>query len=176
MIKHQPASFVQYLTFNLKDDVYGLNISSIKEVLDNRDITQLPKTPNFMRGVINLRGQVVPIIDLKLKFSIEETLFTVDTCIIIVEVELEDGDHTLLGILTDSVREVIELLPDDIDPPPKIGTGIDAAFIYGMGKYDDDFIIIINVKRLFTITELTSVSNVAEVTVEPQQKSETSLS
>ncbi len=159
MTENQSIQFSQYLTFDLEDDIYGLNISGIKEVLDNRDITKLPKTPDFMRGVINLRGQVVPVIDLKLKFGLAETEFTVDTCIIIVEVELEGGEHTLLGVLADSVREVIELLPDDIDPPPKIGTGVDAAFIYGMGKYDDDFIIIINVKRLFTIDELTNVSD-----------------
>ena len=159
MTENQSVQFAQFLTFNLEEDIYGLNISRIKEVLDNRDITKLPKTPNFMRGVINLRGQVVPVIDLKLKFGLAETEFTVDTCIIIVEVELEGGEHTLLGVLADSVREVIELLPDDIDPPPKIGTGVDAAFIYGMGKYDDDFIIIINVKRLFTIEELTNVSD-----------------
>lgn len=159
MAENQSVQFAQFLTFDLEEDIYGLNISGIKEVLDNRDITKLPKTPDFMRGVINLRGQVVPVIDLKLKFGLAETEFTVDTCIIIVEVELEGGEHTLLGVLADSVREVIELLPDDIDPPPKIGTGVDAAFIYGMGKYDDDFIIIINVKRLFTIEELTSVSD-----------------
>ncbi len=161
MTENQSVNFIQYLTFDLEKDIYGLNINGIKEVLDNRDITKLPKTPDFMRGVINLRGQVVPVIDLKLKFGLAETLFTVDTCIIIVEVELEDGDKTLLGVLADSVREVIELFPDDIDPPPKIGTGVDAAFIYGMGKYEDDFIIIINVKRLFTIDELTSVSTLA---------------
>ncbi len=159
MTENKSVQFAQFLTFNLEEDIYGLNISGIKEVLDNRDITKLPKTPSFMRGVINLRGQVVPVIDLKLKFGLSETEFTVDTCIIIVEVELEGGEHTLLGVLADSVREVIELLPDDIDPPPKIGTGVDAAFIYGMGKYDDDFIIIINVKRLFTIEELTNVSD-----------------
>lgn len=176
MIKHQTTSFVQYLTFDLKDDIYGLNIISIKEVLDNRDMTQLPKTPNFMRGVINLRGQVVPVIDLKLKFGIEETLFTVDTCIIIVEVELEDSSHTLIGVLADSVREVIELQPDEIDPPPKIGTGVDSEFIYGMGKYNDDFIIIINIKRLFTITELTNVADVAEVAVEQEGNPEFDIS
>jgi len=170
MTENQSVQFAQYLTFDLEEDIYGLNISGIKEVLDNRDITKLPKTPNFMRGVINLRGQVVPVIDLKLKFGLAETEFTVDTCIIIVEVELEGGENTLLGVLADSVREVIELLPDDIDPPPKIGTGVDAAFIYGMGKYDDDFIIIINVKRLFTIEELT---NVSDMNINPKNEIET---
>lgn len=164
MSENQTESLVQYLTFNLDQDVYGLNIRGIKEVLDIRDITKLPKTPNFMRGVINLRGQVVPVIDLKLKFDLSETVFTVDTCIIIVEVELDDGSLTLLGALTDSVREVIELLPDDIDPPPKLGTGIDSAFIYGMGKFEGDFVILIDVKRLFTIEELTTVADVSEIT------------
>ncbi len=176
MSENQSEDLIQYLTFNLDDDVYGLNIRGIKEVLDNRDITKLPRTPDFMRGVINLRGQVVPVIDLKLKFGLEETQFTVETCIIIVEVELEDGTTTLLGALTDSVREVIELLPDDIDPPPKLGTGIDAAFIYGMGKFEDEFIIIINVKRLFTISELMSVASVPEGIPKPLEDEVSELS
>ena len=162
MSENQSEYLRQYLTFDLDKDIYGLNITGIKEVLDNRDMTKLPKTPNFMRGVINLRGQVVPVIDLKLKFDMDETQFTVDTCIIIVEVELEDGSNTLLGVLTDAVREVIELLPDDIDPPPKIGTSVDSAFIYGVAKHQDDFVILLNVKRLFTIDELTLVSDVSE--------------
>lgn len=162
MSENQSNHMVQYLSFDLSDDVYALNISSIKEVLDNRDITKLPQTPDFMRGVINLRGQVVPVIDLNIKFGMEETQFTLDTCIIIVEVELEDGTNTLLGALTDAVHEVVELGRDDIDPPPKLGMSVDSAFIYGMGKHNDEFIIILDVKRLFTIAELTVVSCVTE--------------
>jgi len=156
----------QYLSFNLSDDVYALDIGSIKEVLDNRNITKLPQTPEFMRGVINLRGQVVPIIDLNIKFGMPQTQFTVDTCIIIVEIELEDGSNALLGALTDAVHEVVELGVDDIDPPPKLGMSVDCAFIYGMGKYNDEFIIILDVKRLFTIAELTVVADASHDTAE----------
>jgi len=164
MSDNQSKKLVQYLSFDLSGDVYALNIGSIKEVLEYRDITKLPQTPDFMRGVINLRGQVVPVIDLNLKFAMNETKLTVDTCIIIVEVELEDGTSTLLGALTDAVHEVIELGVDDIDPPPKLGMSVDSAFIYGMGKYNDEFIIILDVKRLFTIAELTVVADVSHDT------------
>ena len=146
----------QFLTFKLEDETYALDIARVHSVLDFEKVTKVPKTPDFMRGVINLRGSVVPIVDLKLKFGMSITEKTIDTCVIIVEVML-DNEATVLGLLADSVQEVIDLEPDEIEPPPKIGTRLRTEFITGMGKKDDDFIIILDLNKIFTLEELTVV-------------------
>src|SRR5512135_2970730 len=111
----------QYLTFKLGDEVFAVDISKVREVLDFTTVTKVPRTPDFMRGVINLRGSVVPVVDMRLKFGMSQTEKTVNTCIIIVEVTLEN-ETTVLGALADSVQEVIDLGPEHIEPAPKIGT------------------------------------------------------
>ena len=111
----------QYLTFKLEDEVFALDISKVREVLDYTDITKVPKTPDFMKGVINLRGSVVPVVDMRLKFGMPGIEKTVNTCIIIVEVTLDD-ETTVLGALADSVQEVLEFEPSQIEPAPRIGT------------------------------------------------------
>src|SRR6266581_4019801 len=108
----------QYLTFNLDDEVFALDISQVREVLDFAPVTKVPQTPHFMRGVINLRGNVVPVVDLRAKFGIPPVMDTENTCIIIVEVEM-DGETTILGALADSVKEVIDLDPTQIEPAPR---------------------------------------------------------
>lgn len=153
----------QYLTFRLGDEVYALEITRVREVLDYTRVTKVPKTPDFMKGVINLRGGVVPVVDLRLKFGMTETVPTVDTCIIIVEV-LVDDEQTLLGALADQVQEVLELDPSQIQPPPKIGTRLDTEFIRGMGKQNDDFIIILDIEKVFSIRELVMVQHVSNTT------------
>jgi purine-binding chemotaxis protein CheW len=125
-------------------------------VLDYTTITKVPKMPQFMRGVINLRGGVVPVIDLRLKFGLNMSDNTVDTCIIIMEINL-DGETTLLGALADSVQEVITLDSGMIEPPPKIGTRLNTEFIKGMGKKNDDFIILLDIDRVFSSEELSLV-------------------
>ena len=110
----------QYLTFKLDEEVFALDISKVREVLDFTKITKVPQTPDFMLGVINLRGSVMPVVDMRLKFGLSKTEPTVNTCIIIVEVEL-NGEITVLGALVDSVQEVMELDPEQIEPPPRIG-------------------------------------------------------
>ncbi|HKK01589.1 MAG TPA: chemotaxis protein CheW, partial [Desulfuromonadales bacterium] len=122
----------QYLTFNLDGEVFGLEIGKVREVLDVTTLTRVPQTPEFMRGVINLRGSVVPVVDLRLKFGMPRAATTVNSCIIIVEISL-DGETTVLGALADSVQEVLELSPDEIEPPPKIGTRLKTEFLKGMG-------------------------------------------
>lgn len=146
----------QYLTFRLEEETYALDISRVHSVLDFERVTKVPKTPNFMRGVINLRGSVVPIVDLKLKFDLSETQKTIDTCVIISEVELE-GENTVLGILADTVEEVITLEPDKIEPAPRIGTKVNTEFIRGMGKRDEEFLIILDIDKIFSIEELEMV-------------------
>ena len=144
---------LQYLTFFLRDDIVGIDLKQVKEVLEVKGITILPRTPDYMRGVINLRGQVIPVIDLKLKFDMGSTEFTVDTCIIIVEIEI-DEEPVMVGALADSVRDVVDLLANEIDPAPKMGSSIDAKFIFGMGRHDDEFISMLDLTTLFSMEEL----------------------
>ena len=148
----------QYLTFKLAEEVFALDISKVREVLDFTDITKVPRTPEFMRGVINLRGNVVPVVDMRLKFGMTKTEKTVNTCIIIVEISL-DGDKTVLGALADAVQEVLDLEPDKIEPAPKIGTRLRTEFIKGMGKRDDQFIIILDIDKVFSVDELSLVQD-----------------
>jgi len=146
----------QYLTFKLEDEVFGLAIGKVREVLDFTTITKVPRTPEYMRGVINLRGSVVPVVDLHLKFGLAQTEKTVNTCIIIVEISME-GEITVLGALADSVQEVVELEPEQIEPAPKIGTKLNTEFIKGMGKREDQFIILLDIDKVFSNEELTVV-------------------
>jgi len=146
----------QYLTFTLDDEVFALDIEKVREVLDFRSITRVPKTPEFMRGVINLRGSVVPVVDLRLKFGLTRTEQMAHTCIIIVEVAV-DGETTVLGALADSVEEVLDLGADHIEPAPKIGTKLNTEFIKGMGKQNDHFIIILDIDKVFSTDELALV-------------------
>jgi purine-binding chemotaxis protein CheW len=148
----------QYLTFKLVDEVFALDISKVREVLDFTTVTKVPQTPEFMRGVINLRGGVVPVVDLKLKFGMQRTERTVNTCIIIVEVNFED-DSTVLGALADSVQEVIDLESDQVEPAPRIGTQLNTEFLKGMGKHNDQFLLILDIDRVFSEAELELVSS-----------------
>lgn len=146
----------QYLTFKLDAEVFAVDISKVREVLDFTTVTKVPRTPDFMRGVINLRGSVVPVVDMRLKFGMSETEKTVNTCIIIVEINL-DNETTVLGALADSVQEVMDLEPDQIEPAPRIGTRLKTEFIKGMGKKDDHFIMILDIDRIFSSEELAMV-------------------
>ena len=146
----------QYLTFKLDEEIFALDISKVKEVLDFTEITKIPQTPEFMKGVINLRGGVVPVVDMRLKFGMSETVRTVNTCIIIVEVTIEE-ETTVLGALVDSVQEVMDLEPGQIEPAPRIGTRLRTAFIKGMGKRDNHFIMILDIDKVFSVDELAIV-------------------
>src|ERR1035437_3495302 len=147
---------VQYLTFKLSDEVFALDVAKVREILELTTITKVPQTPDFMRGVINLRGSVVPVVDMRLKFGMSMTEQTVNTCIIVVEVNL-DGDTIVLGALADSVQEVVEMEPKSIEPAPHIGTKLNTDFIKGMGKIDDHFVMILDIDRVFSSVELTDL-------------------
>ena len=156
----------QYLTFKLDREVFALEISKVREVLDYTAITKVPRTPDFMLGVINLRGSVVPVVDMRLKFGMSATETTVNTCIVIVEIDI-DGDTTVLGALADSVQEVIDLDADQIEPPPRIGTRLNTKFIKGMGKRDaSSFIIILDVDRIFSVDELAVARDMGQLEAE----------
>jgi purine-binding chemotaxis protein CheW len=146
----------QYLTFKLGDEIFATDVAKVREVLDFTTITKIPRTPDFMSGVINLRGNVVPVVDLRLCFEMSKTVKTVNTCVVVVEMLL-DGEPTVIGALADSVEEVIDLEPDQIEPAPKIGTEIRTDFIKGMGKRDSQFIMILDIDRIFSAEELAAV-------------------
>ncbi len=143
----------QYLTFKLAEEIFAVDVVQVREILDYIKITKVPQTPEFMCGVINLRGSVVPVVDMRIKFGMDRTEKTVNTCIVVVEVKLE-GETTILGALVDSVQEVFELDSSEIEPAPKIGTKLKTDFIKGMGKHDEHFIIILNIDKVFSSDEL----------------------
>jgi purine-binding chemotaxis protein CheW len=143
----------QYLTFKLGNEIFATDVAKVREVLDLTPITAIPRTPDFMAGVINLRGSVVPVVDLRLCFEMPKTESTRNTCIVVVEVLL-DHEPVVIGALADSVEEVIDLEPEQIEPAPRIGTKIRTDFIRGMGKRDTQFIMILDIDRVFSAEEM----------------------
>ncbi|RQW86748.1 MAG: chemotaxis protein CheW [Geobacter sp.] len=151
----------QYLTFRLAQETFAVDVAKVREILDFVAITKVPQTPDFMRGVINLRGSVVPVVDMKLKFGMEPTEKTVNTCIIVLEVTIEN-ETTIVGALADSVQEVVELDPSQIEPPPRIGMKLNIDFIKGMGKLNDEFVIILDTDKIFSVTEGTVLTEMTD--------------
>jgi purine-binding chemotaxis protein CheW len=143
----------QYLTFKLGNEVFATDVANVREVLDFTSITEIPRTPDFMSGVINLRGSVVPVVDLRLCLEMSRTERTTNTCIVVLEVLLEN-ESIVIGALADSVEEVIDLEPEQIGPAPRIGTQIRTDFIKGMGKRDGQFIMILDIDRVFSAEDL----------------------
>jgi len=147
----------QVLTFILADEVYGVDIMSVREVMDYTNVTKVPQTPDYMVGVINLRGNVVPVLDLRCKFGMGKTVKTVNTCVIIVEVSIED-ETTILGALADSVQEVVDFEGVNIESAPKMGTQLNTAFIKGMAKKGDGFVIILNIDEVFATEDVAGLT------------------
>lgn len=147
----------QYLTFTLDNELYAVGVHSVKEVLEYTEVTKVPRTLDFMKGVINLRGSVVPVVDLRTKFGMPEVEKTIATSIIVMEVAIA-GEAVVLGMIADSVQEVINLDPQDIEPAPKIGAKVDSQFIEGIGKQDGTFIIVLAIDQVFSERELAEVA------------------
>jgi purine-binding chemotaxis protein CheW len=149
----EPGRLEQYLSFELAGAEYGVGILSVKEILQYETITPVPSVPRSVRGVINLRGSVVPVVDLAVKFGLAETSVTRRTCILIVEVKL-DGRPTVMGLMADSVREVIELSAQDIEPPPAFGSQVKVEHLLGMGKAGGKrFVLLLDVDRVVSADE-----------------------
>lgn len=144
----------QYLTFQLGEEVFGLDVANVREILEFTTVTKVPGTPEYMKGVINLRGSVVPVMDMRLKFNLTASEKTVNTCIIVMEISSFEGEQIVIGALVDSVQEVFELGADEIEPAPKIGIQLRNEFIVGMGKRGDQFIILLDVDRIFSSEDL----------------------
>lgn len=153
----------QYVTFCLAEELFGVEVSRTREILSVISVTSVPQTPDYMLGVINLRGQVVPVIDMRLKLGLSAADETQDTCIIVVEV-LVDGEPIVVGALADAVREVLEIKSDAIEPPPRLGTRLNTEFIKGMGKIGEEFLILLDIDKIFNSDELALVQEIAEGT------------
>ena len=156
----------QYMTFKLGDELFAINVAQVREVLEVAQITKVPTAPRYMRGVVNVRGQSTPVVDLRLKFGLPESRDTVHTRIIVMELEI-DSEATVLGGIADSVHEVIEIEPGSINPPPRIAMRWRTDFIQGMGKRGDDFIIILDVNAVFSSEELAVVGDASTSAMEP---------
>lgn len=143
----------QYLAFKLDNDLFAVDVGKAREILDYVEVTRVPQTPDYMLGVINLRGSVVPVINLRRKFGMDEVERTVDTCIIVLEVEVKETP-IIIGIVADAVQEVLDLAAEQIEPPPRLGTRLNTEFIQGMGNLDDNFVIILDIDRIFSVDEL----------------------
>ena len=155
------ATSQQYVTFHLGAELFGVAVSRAKEILSLVQVTKVPQTPDYLLGVINLRGQVVPVVDLRVKLGIPPGESTQDSCIIVMEVQM-DGEPMTVGGLADSVREVLELRDDQIEPPPRMGTRLKTEFIAGMGKVDEEFLILLDIDRVFSSEETTLLQIVGE--------------
>jgi len=151
----------QYLTFTLGGELYALGILSSKEIIDYGNLTEVPMMPAFVRGVINLRGSVVPVVDLQARFGKGATPVAKRTGIVIVEAAGDDEDSSQdLGIIVDAVNEVVEISQEDIEPAPSFGTGIRPDFISGMAKRNGRFVILLNVSKVLSVDEMAALSTV----------------
>ena len=154
----------QYVTFSLGDELFGVEVIRAREILSVTPVTKVPQTPDYLLGVITLRGQVVPVVDMRLKLGLPVSEETEDTCIIVVEVQV-DGEPIIVGALADAVREVLEIRTDQIEPAPRLGTRLKTEFISGMGKVDEQFLILLNIDRVFSSDELAIVQDAGQVEI-----------
>ena len=159
----------QYLTFALGSEMFAVGILNVKEIIEYGNLTEIPMMPTFIRGVINLRGSVVPVIDLAARFGGRPTEVGKRTCIVIVEVADEIGDQISshdIGIMVDAVSEVLDIPGSEIEPPPTFGARIRADFIFGMGKVAGKFVIILNINKVLSIEEIAQLTGTAGVPAE----------
>ena len=157
MTTTQSTDQTQYLTFHLAGEEYAVAILKVKEIIEYGTLTRVPQTPAAVRGVINLRGNVVPVVDLAIKFGMPRSPLTNRTCIVIVEVDLE-GEQSVIGIIADSVSQVIDLPASDVLAPPAFGTRIKVDFLNGMGKSGNKFVLILDIEKVLAGEELKSAT------------------
>ena len=165
-IERQTQRAGKYLTFVLDEEEYGLEILRVREIIGYMDITAVPQTPDYVKGVINLRGQVIPVVDLRTKFGMETTEQTEKTCIIVVEIS--QGDHSIsTGIVVDCVSEVLDIAEPDIEDSPNFGSTVDTEFILGMGKIEDSVKILLDIDKVLAGDNLGEFEN-ADATTEEE--------
>jgi purine-binding chemotaxis protein CheW len=160
-------SVQQYLTFMIGGEEYAVSLLKVKEIIEYDTVTEIPKTPEWVRGVINLRGNVVPVIDLAVKFRLAASVAGKLTCIVITEVECE-GEPTIMGVMADSVRQVIDLRPEDIEVPPTFGTRVKVDYLLGMARSGKKFCLLLDTEKVLSTDELLELPD----SLEPGAESE----
>jgi len=155
-----PQKEGKYLTFALAHEEYGLEILKVREIIGYIDVTAVPQTPHYIRGVINLRGQVIPVLDLRARFAMEVTDVTDQTCIIVVEIN-QTGHTFSTGIVVDRVQEVLDIVAQQIEEPPQFGHAVDTSFILGMGKVGNSVKILLDIDRVLGATDVTGLGQAA---------------
>jgi purine-binding chemotaxis protein CheW len=151
----------QYLTFVLSGEVFAIGILAIKEIIEYAHLTAVPMTPPYVRGVINLRGAVVPVLDLSVRFGKEASPVTKRTCIVIIEVDVDGARHDV-GVVVDTVNAVLDIPASEIEPPPSFGAHIRTDFVLGMGKVNGKFVIVLDVNQVLAAEEMLALSGVRE--------------
>lgn len=153
----------KYLTFALGEELYGLQILKVQEIIGMMKVTAVPRTPDFVRGVINLRGRVIAVVELRTKFAMAPAEDTERTCIIVVEVSGADASQAVtMGIIVDEVSEVLEVSANQIEPPPCFGANVDTDFILGLGKVGEKVVILLDADRVLAAGELAAVGQMGE--------------
>jgi purine-binding chemotaxis protein CheW len=150
----------QFLTFGIDGDIYAIPVSKVQEVLEYIKPLRLPRTAPYLKGLINIRGTGIPVVDLRMRFDMPELAVTSETAIVVIEIFQGSGDMLIIGALTDEVHEVIQIEPDQQEPAPRFGSKIDANFIKSIGKKDGTFIIILDVDRIFSQDETVAIAGV----------------
>ena len=153
-----------FLTFRLGDELFGTPVGKVLEILEVPRITKVPKSPHFMRGVINLRGNVLPVMDSRVKFGLPHAEDTQNTCIIVLAIKL-DGQEISIGAVVDSVQEVLDIDGESIQPPPAMGGKFKSEFVEGMVKAEDQFIMLLDVDRVFTSNEVSILHDLSELPI-----------
>ena len=151
----------QYLTFYVAGEEYAVTILKVTEIIECVTLTKVPGTPSWIRGVLNLRGAVVPVVDLAVKFGLDPTVLTRRTCVVMVEMEHE-GERLVLGVMADSVHQVVELGPDQVQPPPSFGPKVRVDCIEGMADSNGTFVVLLDIDRVLSSSELLTATTVAE--------------
>lgn len=147
------TSLNSYLSFKLGEEVFAANVGKVLNILEIPKITKVPKAPEYMKGVINLRGTVLPLVDTRIKFGMKPTEFGTNTCILVLDIDF-DGESVHVGALVDAVQEVLEINDNEVGPPPSIGSKYKSEFIHGVAKKDEDFIMLLDMDLIFTNDEL----------------------
>lgn len=155
----QVAGAKKYLTFTLGGETYGIDILRVQEIIGMMPVTRVPRTPEFVRGVINLRGRVIPVVDLRKKFELAHAIDTDRTCIVVVQ--LADSS-AVMGAVVDEVSEVLDIALDHIEETPAFGAGVNAEFVLGMGKVHDSVVMLLDIERVLTGSELQAVCAIAQ--------------
>jgi purine-binding chemotaxis protein CheW len=158
----------QYLTFLIGSEEYAISLLKVKEIIEYDVVTEIPKTPEWVRGVINLRGNVVPVIDLAVKFRLPASVAGKLTCIVITEVECE-GEPTVMGIMADAVRQVIDLKPEDIEVPPSFGTRVKVDYLLGMARSGKKFCLLLDTEKVLSTEELLELADGLDTNEQPEQ-------